>query len=157
MRAAPPVDVLLADGRLERMLITLLHACVGVLLATWFALHAEWPPGPAALAAVLTTSGLLAAAGAWLARQALPSSPGRLRWDGQGWHSGQAQTDQPLARLVVALDLGTWVLLQLQPAQGRACWRVASLGSAQAAWHGLRVALAAHAGDVRAGDGGAAA
>ena len=157
MGAAPPVDAVLADGRLERMLITLLHAAVGALLASWAALHAEWRPGAAALATAVVVSGLLAAAGAWLARRALPPSPGRLRWDGQCWHTSHALGGQPLVRLVVALDLGTWVLLHLQPEQGRACWRIASTGSAQAAWHGLRVALAAHAGGVRVGDGGAAA
>lgn len=156
MRAAPPVDAPLADCRFERMLITLLHACAGVLLAAWGVLHAEWPLGSAALAAVVAAGGLMAAVGAWLGRLALPPSPGRLRWDGQGWHMMRLQAGQPLVRLVVALDLGTWVLLQLQPAQGRACWRIASLGSAQAAWHGLRVALGAHAGALRPGDGGTA-
>ena len=157
MRAAPPVDAVLSDGRVERMLITLLHACVGALLATWGALHAEWPAGGAMLASALVAAGLMAGLGMWLAQRTLPPAAGRLRWDGQGWHSRQAQTDQPLARLVVALDLGAWVLLQLHPVQGRTCWRVASVGSAQAAWHGLRVALAAHAGGARPGDGGPAA
>ncbi|MDH4393925.1 MAG: hypothetical protein QE285_21190 [Aquabacterium sp.] len=156
MRAAAPVEAVLSDGSLERMLIILLHACAGALLATWGALHAEWPPGSAMLVAALAASGLMAGVGAWLARRALPAWPGRLRWDGQGWHSIELQTDQPLARLVVAIDLGTWVLLQLHPAKGRACWRVASIGSAQASWHGLRVALAAHAGAARPGAGGAA-
>ena len=156
MRAAPPVDAVLADGRCERMLIALLHACVGVLLATWVALHAEWPTGAAALVAV-AAGGLLAGLGAWLARRALPPSAGHLRWDGKRWHTTHAQVGQPLVRLVVALDLGTWVLLHLQPAQGRAFWRIASIVSAQAAWHGLRVALAAHAGGLRPGDSGAAA
>ncbi len=157
MRAAPPVDALLADGRLERVVITLLHASAGALLATWLALHAEWPLATPAWLCVLAAAAVLAAIGLRLARRALPPSPGRLRWDGQAWHSVGAVAEQPLQRLVVALDLGTWVLLQLHPVAGRVRWRVASASSAQAAWHGLRVALAAHAGVARPVAGGGAA
>ena len=71
---------------------------------------------------------------------------GRLRWDGQAWSRADGAQAWPLLRLVVALDLGIWVLLQLQTAGGRRLWCVASAASAQAQWHGLRVALAAHAG-----------
>jgi hypothetical protein len=58
---------------------------------------------------------------------------------------------------VVALDLGAWVLLRLHLAGGGVGWRVASATSAQASWHGLRVALAAHAGAAPAAAGAGAA
>jgi hypothetical protein len=145
MRAAPPVDAALADGRFERMLITLLHAGVGGLLAAWLGLHAVWPAQALLLASLLAAIAM-AVLGAQLACRALSPLPGQLRWDGRRWHSVSPQGDRPLARLVVALDLGTWVLLKLHPAGGRGFWRVASAAGAQAAWHGLRVALAAHAG-----------
>jgi hypothetical protein len=139
------------------MLITLLHAGAGALLAVWLALHAQSPFRMPMLLAAMAGAALLAVAGWWLARRALPLSPGRLRWDGQCWTSVGPQGPQPLQRLVVMLDLGVWVLLRLHPVGGHALWRVASAASAQAAWHGLRVALAAHAGATPAvAPGGAA-
>ena len=141
------------------MLITLLHGLAGGLLATWAALHAELPLSqvPSVLG-VLVAAAAMAAVGRWLAGRALPSIPGSLRWDGQVWNSvagAQAQA-QPLQRLVVALDLGIWALLQLHPVSGRPAWRVVSARSAPAQWHGLRVALAAHAGARRVAGGEAA-
>ena len=128
------------------MLILLLHGMAGVALALWAAAHAAlgftWPVlAGAAIAAVV-----MATLGAWLARRALPADAGRLCWDGQVWH-WRGSIDRPLARLEVTLDLGMWVLLRLHPADGgRPLWRVASRRGAGAAWHGLRVALMAHAG-----------
>jgi hypothetical protein len=153
MRAAPPVEAALGSGRAERMLITLLHGLAGALLAVWSALHAEWPVGTLVLAAALMAA-LLAGMGAMLARRTLPVSPGQLRWDGQAWSMVAAAGVQPLQRLVVALDLGIWVLLRLHPVHGRTAWRVSGAGSARTAWHGLRLALAAHAGAANSADGG---
>jgi hypothetical protein len=156
MRAAPPVEAALDTGRPERMLITLLHAMAGALLAAWSALHAEWRLGWATLAVGCMAAVLLAALGRWLAVRALPPQPGRLRWDGQSWCAVGA-CNMPLQRLVLALDLGPWVLLQLHPADGRRpLWRVASARGAQSSWHGLRVALAAHAGAAAPAGGEAA-
>ena len=155
MRAAPPVEAVLDTGRPERMLITMLHALAGAVLAAWLALHVEWRLGWAVLF-VLGTAGLMAGLGHWLAHRALPQRPAHLRWDGQRWCCVHAQT-MPLQRLVVALDLGLWVLLQLHPADGgRPFWRIASARGARAAWHGLRVALAAHAGAAAPAHGEAA-
>ena len=148
MRAAPPVDVALDAGRLERMLITVLHALAGAVLAAWLALHVVLQPGWPVLLAVLGAGGLMAALGAGLAQRALPRLPGHLRWDGQRWFGvGVGAPAMPLQRLVVALDLGLWVLLQMHPADGgHPVWRVASARGSATSWHGLRVALAAHAG-----------
>jgi len=147
MRAAPPVEAMLHAGRLERMLITLLHALTGALLVVWAGLHtglgAAWPMA----ACAVLMAGLMATLGAWLARRALPVPPGRLRWDGQAWSLLASGAAIPLGRLLVAMDLGPWMLLQLHPADGGgAVWRVASAAAAQGSWHGLRVAVAAHAG-----------
>lgn len=164
MRAAPAVDAALGHGGPERMLITLLHAVAGAALAAWASAHAGslsaavaptefWP-------AVVGAASAMAMLGWVLARRALPGSPARLRWDGQAWQllTGRQpppiSAAQPLRRVVVALDLGGWLLLHLLPAAGngvrrpgRGEWRVASAHSAGAAWHGLRVALLAHAGE----------
>ena len=150
MRAAPAVDAALAPGRFERMLITLLYGMAGAVLALWAMGHARaWngaavsiPAGLASAPAALVAALL----GAALARRVLPADPARLTWDGTAWQLRTAGP-APLRRLVVALDLGTWVLLKLFPADGRpVVWRVASARSAGADWHALRVALQAHAG-----------
>ncbi len=152
MRAAPPVEAVVNAGGSERMVICLLHALAGAMLASWLAAHAELAPAWHVVAAALLAAGLMAVLGAALARHTLPRMAGRLRWDGQGWcHVEQADAPLasmvPLVRLVVALDLGVWVLLRLHPATGGAVrWRCASARGAQSSWHGLRLALAAHAG-----------
>lgn len=153
MRAAPPVEAALGSGQAERMLITLLHGLAGALLAVWSALHAEWPVGALVLTAGLVAT-LLAGVGAVLARRTLPVSAGQLRWDGQAWSLVSTADVQPLQRLVVALDLGTWVLLRLHLIDGGTAWRVTGAGSARTAWHGLRLALVAHAGAAKPTDGG---
>jgi hypothetical protein len=109
------------------------------------------------IAGALAGAAVLAGLGWWLARRALPSGSGRLRWDGQAWSSISALGLKPVQRLVVALDLGNWVLLRLHLVGGGAVWRVASAASAQSAWHGLRVALAAYAGAAPAAAGESAA
>jgi hypothetical protein len=151
MRAAPAVEAALATGQVERMLITLLYGATGAALGLWGAGHAEELGGPAPTRWLIAGAAALAAAvpGAWLARRALPGGPARLGWDGTVWQL-RADRVTPLRRLVVALDLGPWMLLRLVPADGQASvWRVAGARSAGADWHALRVALQAHAGTSR--------
>ena len=174
MRAAPAVDAALGSGRAERVLITLLHAAAGAAFSVWAAAHAEAVAGPffAGLAWLLGSVGALGLGlvGCWLARQALPAEPARLRWDGSSWQLGREWRDDdllPLQRVVVAMDLGAWMLLQLVPAElepsaqraaqragKRSGWRVVSAHGVGGAWHGLRVALQAHAGAPLDTDGG---
>jgi hypothetical protein len=150
MRAAPAVDAALDAGGRERMLIVLLHGLAGATLALWATAHAGLDSPMATLAGAGAACAVMAALGAWLARRALPIDAGRLRWDGEGWR-WLGLVDLPLGRLEVSLDLGVWVLLRLHPANGaRPMWRVASQRAAGGAWHGLRVALAAHAGAAAA-------
>lgn len=147
MRAAPPVEAALDAGRRERMLTVLLHMLAGSVLAAWLALQAGLAALPAWVGVLVLAAGVLGMLGHRLARRTWPASPGRLRWDGRQWHVAGHGADRPLRRVVVALDLGSRLLLQLHPADGdRPLWRVASPQSAQGAWHGLRLALAAHAG-----------
>ena len=187
MRAAPAVDAALGSGRAERVLITLLHAAAGAAFSVWAAGHAEAAADPffaglAGLAGLTWLAWLLGSVGAlglglvgyWLARQALPAEPARLRWDGSSWQlcrEWRADDLLPLQRVVVAMDLGAWMLLQLVPAElepaaqqsaqsaaqqagQRSGWWVASAHGVGGAWHGLRVALQAHAGAPLATDGG---
>lgn len=156
MRAAPAVDAALGSGRIERMLIALLYGATGAALALWGAARAEWPDDGPTLApwlAAVAAASAMASAGAWLARRVLPPEPARLGWDGSAWQL-RGERSTALSRLVVALDLGHWVLLKLAAAEGSSTlWRVASARSCGADWHGLRVALQAHAGAARPQDG----
>lgn len=131
------------------MLIVLLHGLAGATLALWATAHAGLDSPMTTLAAAGAAGAAcaaMAALGAWLARRALPIDAGRLRWDGEGWR-WLGPVEASLGRLEVSLDLGVWVLLRLHPADGaRPSWRVASQRAAPADWHGLRVALGAHAG-----------
>jgi hypothetical protein len=155
MRAAPAVDAALGQGRVERMLMAWLHAGSGAALAVWATAHAQARLGslPAGLPWVAGLAGALAlgATGAYLARRALPAGPARLCWDGSAWQLREGSHNDgptPLMRVVVSLDLGAWMLLQLVPADGSTpLWRPASAHGVGAAWHGLKVALQAHAGE----------
>ena len=153
MRAAPPVDAALDTGRRERMLTLLLHMLAGAVLGAWLALHAELRTATAWVFVLSASISLLAALGWWLGRRTWPAVAGRLRWDGTQWRCIDGSRDLPLVRVVVAVDLGIWLLLRLHPAAGgQPLWRVASARTARGAWHGLRLALAAHAGALSAGD-----
>ena len=117
------------------------------MLVVWACMHAGLGGAWLVSVSAMLVAALMAALGAWLAGRALPALPGSLRWDGQAWSLIASGSATPLGRLLVAMDLGPWMLLQLHPAGGGvAIWRVASAASAQGSWHGLRLALAAHAG-----------
>jgi hypothetical protein len=99
-----------------------------------------------------------AALGLRLARSALPNDGDFLQWDGMAWTLGLRSPGQSSAtpaglrldRLVLALDLGAWVLLRLHSAAGGQRWQVARASRAGTDWHGLRLALTAHAGRAAA-------
>ena len=154
MRAAPAVQAALDAGGRERMLIIALHALAGGNLAAWALAHGGRGLSLISVVWVLLAALLLAAVGGWLGRRVLPPQAGQLRWDGQVWQC-DGSSPLPLARVVVAIDAGVWVLLRLFPADGGvAVWRVASARGAGNAWHGLRVALASHAGAAQDGAAG---
>ena len=143
MRHAPPADVPIASGRLERMLIALCHALAlgaGAYALTPALLGADMP-----LWLLLVVAGLAAAIGTW----AWQSVGGQLRWDGQQWHwlatSLTAGPTQALTNLHVQIDLGSWVLLRWRADESarRYTWACLHAGDAGPRWHGMRVALVA--------------
>ena len=154
MHAAPAVRATLHGSGAERMLISGLYAIGGAALAGWALAHADQTQPGAAWATVALAAAAAGAVGAWQARQALPADGAYLGWDGAGWALGQhpaaggktALAETPLAAVVVAIDLGAWLLLCLHPATGPRRWQAARAGAAGADWHGLRLALQAHAG-----------
>lgn len=148
MRTAPPAEAALASGRAERALILALHIASALVLAAWLHSRLNWPL-EAALGLPLPG---LAVLGWFLATWGLPPGPAALRWDSQVWSvHDRAGQPQPLQGLSVQLDLGPWLLLRLRlvgpPPRTR--WVVLNQASADIAWHGIRVALKAHAGQAR--------
>ena len=137
MRAAPPVEVNLANGHRERAVVAFIAMMSAMTLTFWLqggTWHESgstgWP-----LAAVISAAVMGAAVG-WRAAQPLA---GQLRWDGSTWAlqptpNGAAE---PLGAVHIALDFGAWVLLR--SACGR--WCGLSAGQAGVRWHGLQVAL----------------
>ncbi len=143
MRAAPPVELLLPDARFERLALTALYVTAIAVAGFWLARHAD---APAPWRLVLFGAGVGGVCGAYLARQILPPlASDRLRWNGVVWSTVR---DGELRRLEVRLDAGGWLLLRLRPWHAAARWAVAHRSTAgSAAWHGLRLACVAHAGD----------
>ena len=154
MHSAPPIEVDLAAGRDERIVIMLLYAACAAVLACWLAAQLNlpvWPP-------LLLATPLAAMLGWWVACGLLPRQPRRLGWSGQCWQlrtglaaGGVASSAQaspvPLRQLDLQLDAGGWLLLRWQQADGRhAGWGIARAAAAGSGWHGLRIALQAHAG-----------
>ena len=153
MRAAPALEATLDSARPERVLIVILHVTAGLVWVTWGVLHSAMQVGWVGLLAMHAAVGLISGGlGLLLARRALPVAAGRLGWTGQHWVLRQ-QVDQVLHRVQVTLDLGTWLLLRLQPtANSQPIWRIARQRTAGPTWHALRVALHAHTGVTKAED-----
>lgn len=142
MRPPPPVEHVLASGRAERGLIAAVSVLAACALLAWAMAWAEQAAWPAVLATALPAW----AAGLWLGQRLLPvaAAPRRLRWTGTQW-----QLDGAAGALCVdvQLDLGAWLLLRWRSAAGgRGGWAVLRRRDAPQAWHALRVALQAQAG-----------
>ncbi|MEK8049913.1 hypothetical protein AACH10_06665 [Ideonella sp. DXS22W] len=146
MRAAPAIDAALSAARVARAWVALLHLAGALVLVAW----AEgWGWLPVAWPVAIAVVGLPAwALGVWQARQWLPRAPQRLRWDGQAWSLLSPGRSVTLSAVAVQIDLGSALLLRLQPASPgqAACWAWATPRAAAGDWHGLRVALRHHAG-----------
>ena len=140
MRAAPPVDALLAEGRRERLMIVLAYSLAAAVFGHWLAATRVVEPS---LSLVLPAALAGAALGLAVARHLLP--PGiraALRWTGVGWQWG----DRACQRVDLHLDLGGWMLLRLVLDQRARRWVIADAGSCGGAWRDLRIALRAHGG-----------
>ena len=140
MHAPPPFQVTLYRFGLWRA------ACAAVVLGSWL-VTAAWAMSasqvhPGWLAASLL---LLLIASVGLLVQTWRLAPMSLRWDGQLWHVGPATTrgEEPHSgRLLVALDLGAWLLLRFVPEEARrGRWLPVQRRGHEPAWHGLRATV----------------
>jgi hypothetical protein len=149
MRAAPVVHADLSRGAFERFALALIHGFVGAVWMVWVGSHGEW----SALVTLTSTAALCIAMfvlGWQVSSHWLPDRQGRLSWDGQAWRwipsLSEPALDVPGVFVQVHLDTGQRKLLRLSDGRSVNGWVIASCVSAGAAWHGLCVALAAHAG-----------
>jgi hypothetical protein len=155
MRAPPAFEVTLRDAPGWRAAQAVLWALAGAGLGAWLgaALDGQFDHGLAGLfggepagaqalaevarAAASLTLALLAGVIGW--RLARPVQA-RLRWSGRRWEIGTLEAWQP-AGLQSMLDLGSWLLLRVQPQGGRARWIGVSDASIGSSAHLLRAAL----------------
>ncbi len=150
MRTSPAIDVELTRFGVWRTAIALLAAAaLAAVWAWWSTLNTSQPrnSGIALLAALVTLSLVIIALAASLSSVRCTA----LRWNGQSWsiqrmRRNLAAAGEPLAgEIVVAIDLGLWMLLRFEPATRgarlRIVWLPVQRGGIEAQWHALRCAL----------------
>ena len=130
--AAPPIELILGDGRRERAVLSVVWLIAAVVQILWS--HdkgwVSWSP----LGAVIGAVGC--AALAWFGARPMR---GLLRWNGQIWLwlAPGAAGPRELSSLRLVLDLGGAVLLRAGPG----LWCVVTASEAGPRWHGLQLAL----------------
>ena len=137
MRAAPPVEVNLANGHRERAVVAFIGMMAATTLMYWVQARAWHESGGTEwLAMAVFGAAVIGAAAGW--RTARPLL-GQLRWDGARWalQSTPYGAAAPLGAVRIALDFGAWVLLRSACGQ----WCGLSAGQAGPRWHALQVAL----------------
>ena len=132
MRASPAIQISLQRFGAWRAAVLLLAAAGIATMAAWL-LGREMPVSSVlmmlvAVAMVLT---LTLAVSLWRV------PPRRLHWNGQAWH-----VDEVPGELLVAIDLGQWMLLRFVPhGQRRARWLPVQRRGLEPQWHALRCAV----------------
>lgn len=123
---------------------------VGGLMALVLALALAWPRLPGWLALVNAVA--QAAWWVWAGLAVRRSPTGRLMFQGQvgsapvggtgwTWSGGRDDREEPMATPVVAVDLGTRLLLHLAGQRGVPRWAWVEASSSRADWLALRRAL----------------
>ena len=156
MRTSPAIDVTLSRFGVWRCAIAVVAAAalaaVWAWWAAWAALNAAQPPptSTAVLATLVTLSLVIVGLAAVLSR--VPCTA--LRWDGQGWslqrvpglRTDHTAAGEPVAgEIIVAIDLGLWMLLRFEPAlrgtRLRCVWLPVQRRGIETQWHALRCAV----------------
>ena len=140
MRAAPAFQISLHRFGVWRGAVMLLAALGLAAIAAWTIDRETVPAATAGGLVALLVGGLAVS---------LASVPAvGLRWDGVRWHlgpPGSTSDDAVPGELVVAIDLGPWMLLRFEPAAPppapRARWLPVQRRGLEAQWHALRCAV----------------
>jgi hypothetical protein len=149
MRAAPAFQISLRRSGVWRIATFTVVALGLSALAAWLVTH-ERPVHPMLMIGAAVLGSALVAFGAQVAR--VP--PVDLRFDGRCWHltesaesSNRAGMGAVAGDLLVAIDLGAWMLLRFVPVstssdvRQSAIWLPAQRRGAEAQWHALRVSV----------------
>ena len=136
MRSAPAVSVVCHDGGVWRAATGLLHGLAIAAVLAWGLGWIEVTWSPFTVVAIV----LAALAGAWWSTRR-PAAPSSLAWDGQAWRVDEAA----VARVVVMIDLGGWMLLAIDREDGSRRWCALSAAATGPAWRALRSAVFAQA------------
>jgi hypothetical protein len=143
MRRTPPTEFLVSHFGWWRAAIGATATLAATALAVW-----GWHRGGDASTVTGMVLGGLALAAALSA--AGGSRPVRLRWDGEHWHidgvaGGKDDGQGAQHGLVVAIDIGPWMLLRLRPVlpqpSVRTRWIPVQRRGHEAQWHGMRRAV----------------
>lgn len=145
MRRVLPTDFEVTHFGWWRGTIAMVAVLAASALAFW-----GWRQRGHALAMPAAALGVVALVGALSVAGRQGST--RLRWDGEHWYvdsPGDARDDPQGAphRLVVAIDLGPWMLLKFLPVQApgvapaRSRWLPVQRQGHEGQWHGMRRAV----------------
>lgn len=155
--SAPPFELELGKGSLERTCAALLWA--GAFVLAWIWLRgwldetlADTAPAATAAGSLMLLADWLAglgaaAGGAWLGWRIASPLRGRLIWDGHAWalQSPVFAFAAPLPWVSLSLDLGGTVVLRT----GSGAWCVVTHGQAGRRWHALQLALRSQPASAR--------
>ena len=143
MRASPAFQVSLRRFGVWHSAVSAVALLAAATTIAWAWLHARmggagWLAGAGLASLVILGFGLSLG----LVRAA------RLRWDGEQWLAGAADTPEDELRpgqLDVSIDLGFWMLLRFTAAEPgrhrRVIWLPAQRRGLESEWHGLRCAV----------------
>jgi hypothetical protein len=145
MRAAPAFELSFGVRPVERAVVAALGGASATALALWLWSHIDAAAGPAGLGvwAWLVAGVGAAASGAWAGRALIPATHGTIGWQQGEWTIRSTATTPCTGALEAKLDLGTWMLLHLRPAEGGAGhWLTVRRADGDASsWHALRATL----------------
>ena len=140
MRAAPAFQVRLHRFGVWRSAVWLLAVLGLATIAAWLVTR-EPPIHPGVWIAAILSAAALTGSAATLAR----TPPVDLRWDGLVWHLGPSAGGPVPGDVIVAVDLGAWMLLRFVPAmpgaRPRVTWLPVQRRGIEAQWHALRCSV----------------
>jgi hypothetical protein len=142
MRASPALQVCITRFGVWHGLLVACIALSGAGVLNWMASMASRQPVAAAVALVISGVCVVCALGLWR------TSAMSLRWDTCTWHVGSAfQVGEEPHRvdLLVAIDLGAWMLLKFiertDSRRARVHWVPVQRRGMESSWHALRCAV----------------
>ncbi len=133
----PALTVDLPPSRPWRAGVAALALLASLALVSWWWLGSgELPTGLSGAVVVLGTAAIVSA---WRLRAECGA---RLRWDGRAWSLARGAAAPAEGSLVVALDLGAWMLLRFDAAVPPARhWVPAGRADLAGQWHAFRCAV----------------